>query len=433
MKGDIIYLLVYLATELFNYLLAYVVIFGSIITKDKKKIILAAAIIAGIHFPLLYFAGEETASGVSMFSMCIIPALLLEPIEKKNFLLYPFVVIGTSVVGFSVSFLLAVIMNIPEYMIAEGNWLTIICQSVQGLALLILAVYKKLKKNQSYVVCLGWRQYLLFYIVVICLFLMLAPIQIFTRGTLSYKDVNIIGFAVSVACIVLVIVTIYLGVVINRENLMKERNQMNEKYMKLQKDYYVGILKQDEELRRFRHDMNAHFTVLQSYCEKNGNEEVKAYLNRIIEESAVYAMKPYTGNHGVDAIIRQLDNKAKEQNIQIQTEGYLPDELKIEEYDLCTIIFNLLKNAIEACEKISEVSQRKVLLQTGEYNSLVFIQIKNTVAAPVMIENNHLVSTKKDTRNHGLGSGNVESMVEKYQGIIEYQCKDGWFTAEVSI
>ena len=258
MKENIIYLLVYLFTELFNYTLAYVVIFQASLGRGKKRWGILICMMLLVHFLILHFAGLEAASAVSFFTMIIIPAFLLDLREKKYFLLYPFVVIGTSVVGMSMSFLLATMLKIPEHIIAEGNWYTIICQCVQSFALILMAGYRKLKNKNSYQVNLEWKQYLMFYIVAICLFLMLAPLQVLTEEYGSGKYINLIGFSVSIACIVLVNITIWYGIVVNREIQLKECNKQNEEYIKLQKEYYTKLIEQDEKLRRFRHDMKSH-------------------------------------------------------------------------------------------------------------------------------------------------------------------------------
>ena len=99
----------------------------------------------------------------------------------------------------------------------------------------------------------------------------------------------------------------------------------------------------------------------------------------------------------------------------------------------CTIIYNLIKNAIEACEKIENVNERIIEVHLSSYNYQVFLQIKNRIDHMVVIENNSLITSKSDTKNHGLGSGNVEKAVKKYSGSLEYSCERGWFLVEVYV
>ena len=147
MKGNITYLLVYLFTEFFNYTLTYVVIFHTPLLRLKKVWMSVIVILYLFHLLIMQYVDIEAASAISIITMIVIPTFLLETRKIEYFLLYPFIVIGSSVIGVSFSFLFATILNIPEYIIARGNWYTILCQSIQSIVLIILEGYRKLKKK----------------------------------------------------------------------------------------------------------------------------------------------------------------------------------------------------------------------------------------------------------------------------------------------
>ncbi|WP_170122951.1 sensor histidine kinase [Lachnotalea glycerini] len=290
-----------------------------------------------------------------------------------------------------------------------------------------------MRKKENFQVSLDWKQYVLFYIVVVCLFFMLAPIQGLTQKYSSDQYINLSGLFVSIACIVLVIVTIWQGIIVNREIQLKELNKKNEEYIKLQKEYYENLLKQDEKMRRFHHDLNTHIMVIKAQCQNGDYNELEDYLKCIVEESGVFSVESYTGNKNVDAVLRQLFVQAKEQHIKIEIDGSLPIKTRISEFDLCTILSNLVTNAIEACEKINESSIRNIKILTNAYNEQIFISVKNTITGNIILKENHLITAKEDKKNHGIGSRNVENTVKKYDGIIVYQYKKTWFIAEVII
>lgn len=129
----------------------------------------------------------------------------------------------------------------------------------------------------------------------------------------------------------------------------------------------------------------------------------------------------------------QLFVQAKEQQIKVEIDGSLPVKTRMSEFDLCTILSNLLTNAIEACEKVNESSGRNIIILTEAYNEQIFISVKNTIVGNILVKGNHLITTKEDKKNHGIGSGNVENTVKKYDGIIEYQYDKNWFIVEVII
>lgn len=434
MIEESIYLVLYLLAEVVSYLLAYTVIFSSNMTRRKSRFFFVIIILILIHFLFLHSVGMEGTTALPIFTMILIPVFLLEPFEKKNFLLYPFIIFGTSLMEVSCSFLFEFVFDMTEHQIADNYGYSMLCKSIEIILLALIKVAKKHRKQESFEVHLDWKQYLLFNTVTFCLFFIIAPVQFLLSGReMSLRQMSLMAWATSLGCMILVIVTIWQSVIVKREIQLKEQNIMNEMYLELQKEYYEELLRQDEKMGHFRHDMEAHMTVLQSYCADGVTKEMQEYLDNVIQESAVYEVKEYTGNKGVDAIVRQLNERAEQSQITMKFEGKLPENPMIKEYDLCTIIANLLKNAIEACEKINEQTKREVAMTTAFYNSQIYITIKNTVAEDIVIRNNRLETTKKDKKYHGIGSRNVEQAIKKYNGKLEYQCKDGWFAAEVSL
>lgn len=429
MIGDIIFILVHLATEFLNYLLAYVVIFGTGVSKKAVNWICGIVAVTGIHLLLLLLVGRDGSSALSLFSMVVIPLLLLRPMEKKNFLVYPFVAIETSVLSICISFLVAIFLGMSEAEILDSSFLFIVCQSFPIILMLGLYFYQKSRKLSEFQVELNWQQYIIFYIVAVCLFFLLSPLQVLSEMNVDRVYINHIGLSSSVACIVLIIVTIWQGIVINRDIRLKERNEMNEMYIALQKEYYEQLLNQDEKMRRFRHDMNAHIQMLNEYCNEGETEKIKAYLNVMMNESAIYAVQKYTGNRAVDAMLQPLVGEAESRRIIVEIRGELPQQTRIEDYDFCTIIYNLMKNAIEASELIEDVSQRVIRMEVGAYHTQIYISVKNQVGKKKAL----LLTTKEDKKNHGLGLGNVRKAVEKYNGLFHVKFEEGWFIAEVNI
>ena len=73
-----------------------------------------------------------------------------------------------------------------------------------------------------------------------------------------------------------------------------------------------------------------------------------------------------------------------------------------------------MKNAIEACEKINDMNERNIEMKLAQYNNKIFVKITNRINDIIIVENNMLKTSKEDKKNHGLGSGNVEKAVGKY-------------------
>ena len=132
---------------------------------------------------------------------------------------------------------------------------------------------------------------------------------------------------------------------------------------------------------------------------------MKSYLQKIVISSAIYDKKIITGNTAIDAVLTPLFEMAAKAKIEISADCLLPEKLEADkEFQICTVISNLFRNAIEACIQIEDPTQRMMQARIGMYNSQVVIMISNTIKNEVIIQGKKLVTTKKDSRYHGLGS-----------------------------
>lgn len=433
MREDIVYLTLYLVTEMMNYLLAYRVIFQVKITQDKRRWFAGIISIFSIHYLLLYAYGEVVSNSLSAVTMIILPISFMEKSELKNYVIYPFIVMSITNIIISFTFFCAILFDVSEAAILENHILGLICQCMPILMMLLLVVYRKWKKKSLIQIQLGRKQYVLFYIGIFCTYLMISALQMLSKGNISKQVINVCGLAISFACIAFIILIVWQGIVVYREIQYKERCEMNEQYLELQAEHYRQLMAQDEKMRKFRHDMNSHINMLKYYCESQQYPVLKNYLSNMVRESAVYDVAVYTRNRSVDAVIAPLAQMAQEKNIKITWNGILPEQTKVALYDLCTIMSNLLKNAVEACDEVPEENERKIEVKVGSYNNQIFLTIRNTVAKKVIVENQNLITSKKDSDNHGIGSQNVKEAVEKYDGTILYLCENGWFEVKIGI
>lgn len=431
MREQLVYLLVYLITDFVTFSLFYNVLFDIKLTKKPGNWIAAIVILIGVHIALFIWVGHDGAESLSAFTMIVMPLFLLRPMEAKNFLVYPFIIMASSSMNICASFIVAKLLRESEYKLISETENVILCQLLLNILLLVIHRYKKVKRIQDVAIEPDWKQYLVFYIVGISVFFMLASIQALSYGTFSFRLINHIGFACSVACIVLICVTLWQGIVVNKANKIKLQNQMNEKYLEQQKEYYRRLIEQDAKLRRFRHDMNGHIVAMKAYCAEENVKELKSYLERFVDSSALYSVRQYTGHKGIDAILNQFMEQAERLTVSVRIEGSFAADSRVADFDLCAIMDNLLRNAIEACVRIPETKKRSIWIRVGSYNRQTYICVINTVAEELAIGAPPLLSSKDDPKNHGMGNKIIRTIVEKYEGDIEYRCEGGLFQAEL--
>ena len=98
----------------------------------------------------------------------------------------------------------------------------------------------------------------------------------------------------------------------------------------------------------------------------------------------------------------------------------------------CTIISNLLNNAIEACEKIQE-DKRIIEFEIVGYNSQIFISVCNSYDMESIInQKQKFITTKEDKLNHGIVLENVRRTVKKYDGDMRISQENERFIVSIN-
>ena len=218
-----------------------------------------------------------------------------------------------------------------------------------------------------------------------------------------------------------------------RKNVLMKREELRYQYMlRTQSDYFDGLMKNDQELRKFRHDMCAHIAALREYANGNNDEKMIEYLSRMEEKANVSKVKKYTGNRAVDAVINDQIHVMDEKNIRFNYDGFYRTREDISDFDLCTIFYNLIKNAIEASDKV-EAPDRSIDVKVKSIGDKLGISVGNDTILEEIPEDGILQTTKKDKLNHGLGTRSVREVVEKHDGIYINNIIDGRFITEIVI
>ena len=215
------------------------------------------------------------------------------------------------------------------------------------------------------------------------------------------------------------------------ENSIREK--IEQKNIKLQKEYYDELEKNQIEIRKFRHDINNHLSVIKSLLSTENKEEAQQYLNDIELNFSVHN-RVFTKNSIVNAVLNAKYNLAQKNNIDCFFNIDIKEIDNIDSVSLCSIFANTLDNAIEACIKISNTDLRKISVKARLTDNNYFsYEISNSKINPIIKKNESFISNKNDSLPHGLGLINVKEIVEKYNGMIDINYTDTAFTVTILI
>lgn len=209
----------------------------------------------------------------------------------------------------------------------------------------------------------------------------------------------------------------------NRQNAILQQ-------LSAQKEYQESKITDDEELRRFRHDYRNHMTVMHLLLENGKVQEAQNYLESMSE--GVYAIihKMHTGNFVADALLNVKAVAAAKDGVTVRCFGNIPAD-GIRDDDLCTVLGNLLDNAVEASRQVKP--DKCVTVEARTQGQHFILSVSNPTAAAPRMQNGVLQTTKADKKNHGYGLRNVSRTAKKYGGAVTTNHADGTFSVDVML
>lgn len=210
------------------------------------------------------------------------------------------------------------------------------------------------------------------------------------------------------------------------------KTDMELRMLSYQKSYYEEIEKNQQTVRKLRHDMKNHLNIIGMLIADEKTPEAKNYLTELNQEFAVTA-KSYCSNEVVNAVLNSKEQSAAEAQIRCEFQIDLAEDPQMEDIDLCALLSNTLDNAIEACRKIPEASERFLSVKARCQKGFFSYKVVNSKANEVTEENGCFITSKKDAGLHGIGLKNVKQIAAKYEGYVEVSYDEHSFTVVVMI
>lgn len=210
-----------------------------------------------------------------------------------------------------------------------------------------------------------------------------------------------------------------------RQSAVIREKEQYEQQLKFQLKHLDDLLAKQNELRKFKHDIDNQMEGLRGYLKAEDASGGLHHLDAITDRLATITPAFDTGNPALDATLSAKKTLAEEQSIHFSTKLNLEENLPIAPEDICTIFGNALDNAIEACLRLDEDQQKSIDISLVQLDTVLLCKISNT--APEQTGND-LSTSKKDSENHGFGLANLRESLTKYNSAPEIEWQQGKFS-----
>lgn len=235
-------------------------------------------------------------------------------------------------------------------------------------------------------------------------------------------EIEIIGILI----INLVIFFLYGAI----QDYYKQKMEKEEFYYRMEiYGNQLDIMKNSyQKIRELRHDMRHHLSELKYLA----NNDEKTQLIHYIEDMEKHMLNAEeyvsSGNKEIDGTLNYLLQTAKKSLEEVDVSVSIPEGLEFHNYLFNVILGNLLENAIEAALK----TERKYLkIHIKLKQSVLYINIENSFNGEVKLKEQKIVTSKKNTKEHGIGLDSVKRMVDEMNGMLDLRWKNGIFGVSV--
>lgn len=391
----------YFLIPVFMVVHTLIVTFLNRISLVSQYTVIVSSLIMGIMFYLLF---------KSKFTYCIMSAIT-----------YFMLIIVTEM--FMIC-LLSVILGNPDYVfhiIQVSNFNRIAYSLLMKLINILLYLVIRRKVRSINYKILGNPAYIVFAIVGFVASLNMMHIVI---------DNSITSLKLGVSILFVVFIFMFGILIFLTDNLYNEKLKTKEnEYMAIKNEMLEKNLKNinklyDENSKNF-HEFKHHISIINSLLLDSSNKKAIEYLKGIDLYSR-YSQVFHTGNNIIDTVLNVKNIEASQKHISLFADINI-DKVTIKDADLCSVLSNLIDNAIEAVCKIDK--DKTIKLNINQKGNMLFIAVENPSSSNPL--ENNFNSQKKG--NHGWGMKIITDIVNKYNGNITTNYDDEIFKIRIML
>lgn len=230
---------------------------------------------------------------------------------------------------------------------------------------------------------------------------------------------------------IIILLTYYMFYTVSREyeqNLeliaLRHKEELDGEMLQFSRESY-------EEMHQIRHEVKNHLAYIRALAECGEYDKLWEYLNVVSGETEELFRFVECGNDVINAVMNHAIKQARASGVEIASQIVVPPRLPYQETKLCSLLANLLDNAIEA-SVCSGQARPVVAVSIRPQQDYLFLRVSNPVGEGGSGQPS-LRTTKADKKLHGFGTKIIRRVAEQYQGSVKFEVKDRQFIVDVML
>ena len=211
--------------------------------------------------------------------------------------------------------------------------------------------------------------------------------------------------------------------IIDRMNQAAEMDLVKQQGKYYQHEFEL-MQESEKQIEILRHDMKNQIIHLQALLRDGEYADLSVCMAELLGNVQSYSGIK-SGNKIIDCILNYKMTQILSERIDFHYDIVVPTQLDIKDFDLISLLGNMIDNAIEASLKEPMDAREIELSITLQYNILV-LRIRNYCSKlPAKLELENLKTSKLNKKLHGKGMLSIKQIAENYSGSVRVEkiCK----------
>lgn len=208
---------------------------------------------------------------------------------------------------------------------------------------------------------------------------------------------------------------------------MDERRRL----LEMEESQFIKQQAYMKDSQEARHDFKHAIRTLNELCKEGDFEAVSDFIERYSDSLPENDITRYSDNNAVNATMNYYADAAARSNIRIDWIASIPDNIPLTDIELCSLIGNILENAILACQEIPEEERWIQLTAQAPTGSQFLIVATNSFNGKVRKRRGKYLSTRRNST--GIGLTSITRTAERYGGSAEFSHNGKEFYTNVII
>lgn len=221
-----------------------------------------------------------------------------------------------------------------------------------------------------------------------------------------------------------------------------EEHRQVSRQLAMQTEYARQLSQQNERNRRLAHDFRQHLRAITGLAgqidsgpDGNTRRELLSYLEQIGQTVSVPAstlISAFSRNPALDALLQFYFTLCAGHSIRAEFRTDAMELLCLGNVELCTVMGNLLENAVEACDK--QISgQKYIAIRTETTGRLLFLSVENSYDGKLRQKGERFLSRKTNSERFGIGLESVREIVDRHGGMMQIDFSGNIFQVGISL